>query len=101
MYKPDLWTILKVGDGAYKIAASWRGGYLSGDSWRLSSGIKKIIDLKGGYWEVTNNSGSVYLLHKKSVGMSWFTESEVKNCLKTGELVEVNIKDILEEFSNE
>lgn len=100
MYKPDLWTILKVGDGAYKIAASWRGGYLSGDSWRVSSGIESILD-SGKYWEVTNVSGSVYLLHKNCVGMSRYLEGELYEAKKSGKVKEVNIKDILEEFSNE
>ncbi len=100
MYRPDLWTILKVGDGSYKVAASWRGGYLSGDSWRVSSGIKKILDLDD-YWEVTNVSGSTYLLHKNCVGMSRYLEGELYEAKKSGKVREVDIREILEEFKYE
>jgi hypothetical protein len=76
-YTPDLWEILelKFNDSeeiTRKIMASWYGGYLDGDSWRLSSGITEIID-KETYYEIHNESGSVYHCNKNSRGMSGYT----------------------------
>lgn len=42
VYTPDGWVILKIQyeqELIYKIFASWYGGYLQGDSWKLNSGI--------------------------------------------------------------
>jgi hypothetical protein len=76
-YTPDLWTIveLKFNDSeevTRKILASWYGGYLGGDSWRLSSGITKIID-KDAHYEIHNESGSIYYCGKNNKGMSNYT----------------------------
>jgi hypothetical protein len=46
IYKPDGWVILRFTPANekyyYKIFASWRGGYLNGGSWRLSSGSEEL-----------------------------------------------------------
>ncbi len=48
-YTPDSWVVLKVKAGKgtfpfYKVLAGWSGGYLSGDSWRINSGITRVED---------------------------------------------------------
>jgi len=78
-YTPDTWVLLKLsskehGD-VYKILAGWYGGYLSGDSWKLNSGIKKVVD-KEKYWKVMGFSGSEYQCYKNSEKLSGYT-SEV------------------------
>ena len=47
-YNPDLWTIveLKYNDSdevTRKVMASWYGGYLGSDRWKLSSGITEMV----------------------------------------------------------
>ena len=67
-YRPDSWVVLKVKEGKgtfpfYKVLAGWSGGYLSGDSWRMNSGItgvEKQSYLYGFY----GSSGSVYWCHQ-------------------------------------
>lgn len=61
-YNPDNWVVLKITneqETIYKVLAGWSGGYLSGDSWRMNSGItgvEKQAYLYGFY----GSSGSVY-----------------------------------------
>ena len=67
-YTPDNWVIVRIYGLSWpdcKVLAGWSGGYLDGDSWRLSSGITDIADY-GDYWLVTNVSGSTYKLKKDS-----------------------------------
>lgn len=71
-YNPDNWIILKIdqssngiADPLYKVLAGWSGGYLDGDSWRMNSGIDKIIEHKGSY-EFHGYSGSVYSCNKNA-----------------------------------
>lgn len=71
-YTPDKWFIVEH-KGSYdmfgteRIFASWSGGYLDSDSWRMSSGITDWKQ-EGDYYIVRNQSGSVYKLHKNSEG---------------------------------
>lgn len=71
-YSPDKWEIIKFQPKDkpvyYKVLGSWSGGYLDGDSWRLSSGLEKI-EQDVDYFYFHNYSGSVYKGHKKSKGM--------------------------------
>lgn len=68
MYTPDKWIIVKVPQGA-KVLGSWSGGYLDGDSWRLSSGLESIEE-DGDYYLMHNYSGSIYKCHKEREGMN-------------------------------
>ncbi|CAB5214139.1 hypothetical protein UFOVP190_19 [uncultured Caudovirales phage] len=77
VYNPDLWVIveLKYNDSDEvnrKVLASWYGGYLGSDRWKLSSGITEIVD-KDLYYEIHNHSGSIYNCGKQSQGMSGYT----------------------------
>lgn len=61
---PDYWVLLEIpdeysGEPLLKILAGWSGGYLDGDSWRLSSGVVDIKELDDAYL-ITNCSGSIY-----------------------------------------
>ena len=72
---PDKWVILNVvneeGFSFRKILSSWYGGYLSGDSWNLSSPIIEFND-KDTYFEIKTES-SAYICYKNSYGMSSYT----------------------------
>ena len=80
-YTPDRWVIGEIKsetDTVRKILSSWYGGYAGSDEWRLSSGITEIRD-KVEYYEIENESGSVYFCYKNAVGMSSYTASVLSN----------------------
>ena len=65
-YLPDNWVVLKImqpdQDTLYKVLGGWSGGYLDGDSWRLNSGIAKVV-YREEYVDFYGESGSVYQCH--------------------------------------
>ena len=65
---PDNWVVLKIPDG-FKVFATWAGGYLDGDSWRLNSGIKEVEEDEDNYYFI-GFSGSCYMCHKKRYGVA-------------------------------
>ena len=62
-YKPDYWQVIKItsteGRVLYKVFATWCGGYLDGDSWRMNSGITAVEE-DGDYLIFHGTSGSKY-----------------------------------------
>ena len=65
-YTPDNWVVIKLDDGKdphYRVLAGWSGGYLTGDSWRMNSGITKVIE-EDDHWLFIGSSGSTYACHK-------------------------------------
>ena len=86
-YRPDNWVVLKVKEGKgtfpfYKVLAGWSGGYLSGDSWRLNSGVTKVKE-DGDYYEFYGESGSCYRCHKEGYGLRMNNAGVYKNlCLQ-------------------
>jgi hypothetical protein len=67
-YNPDNWIIIELIMNQkiiHKVLAGWSGGYLSGDSWKLNSGITRITE-DDNYWYIGGYSGSVYKCHKES-----------------------------------
>ena len=72
-YQPDLWVVVEIKqegkDPWHRILGSWYGGYLNGDSWRLSSGITRVVE-HDRYYQVHNESGSIYTCMKGAEGMS-------------------------------
>lgn len=77
-YRPDKWIIVRFdtddGDTITKILAGWSGGYLTGDSWKLSSGITKVTKEED-VFIVENYSGSRYYLRSTSIGVTGWTTS--------------------------
>jgi len=76
-YSPDSWVVLKIkpGKGAfpfYKVLAGWSGGYLSGDSWRMNSGITLTFDHEDEV-HFYGESGSVYRCPKGAYGLRMST----------------------------
>ena len=76
-YTPDNWVVIKftqqvksgnTGYGRtekvfYKVLGGWSGGYLSGDSWRLNSGIVEVQETVDSFIFI-GNSGSRYICDK-------------------------------------
>lgn len=95
LHKPHGWVILKFTQERevfFKIFASWRGGYLDGDSWRLSSGSKELPSLSdcGGYWIWPQKSGSCYHLPMNGEGgMSFISEYVLKDILSSNKLADI------------
>jgi hypothetical protein len=60
-YNPDNWVVIKFKgyDPHYRVLAGWSGGYTTGDSWRMNSGIVRH-EFDGGYWYFYGSSGSCY-----------------------------------------
>ena len=95
-YYPDSWVILKIqndNETIYKTLCGWSGGYTTGDSWRMNSGIvavEKQAKLYGFY----GSSGSVYWCHQGAYRLTMAT-SGVYNSLKEqfGDAVELMPED--------
>lgn len=66
---PDKWVILKLPNDEYKVFASWAGGYLTSDSWKVNSGIEKV-EQDDDYYYIIGYSGSSYKCHKKGYGVA-------------------------------
>ncbi len=66
-YTPDNWVIIKLkgDDPHYRVLAGWSGGYLTGDHWRMNSGITEVIE-EDDRWLFVGSSGSTYACHKDS-----------------------------------
>jgi hypothetical protein len=68
MEVPHNWVILKSPNNQYKVFATWNGGYLDGDRWKLNSGIVKT-EQDSEYYYFTGYSGNCYKCHKKGYGI--------------------------------
>lgn len=64
-YYPDNWVILKfMGDDPhYRVLAGWSGGYTTGDSWRMNSGITSVEETEDSFI-FRGSSGSAYVCGK-------------------------------------
>ena len=65
MYTCDNWVVIFLDgdDPHYRVWTGTSGGYLSGDSWRMNSGIVKVEEDDWHYY-FHGSSGSVYQCHK-------------------------------------
>ena len=74
-YNPDAWMIVKITSPEdelhYRVFGVWRGSYLSGDSWKLNSGITKVEQNDKVYY-FHGESGSIYKCDKKYWGTSGY-----------------------------
>ena len=66
-YRPDNWVVIKItgDDPHYRILAGWSGGYATGDSWRINSGITAVDDVENAFM-FKGSTGSVYTCGKES-----------------------------------
>lgn len=102
-YNPDVWQVIEIvandtKEVHHRILAGWFGGYTSGEWWKFSSGVVKIIDCDP-YWEIPNHSGSIYRCHKDSERLSGYTTSIYNNLTENAKLVTmelVKLADIIE-----
>lgn len=91
MEKPDRWIVLKIvsqKETIYKVFASWYGGYLGEDKWKMNSGIKRVEETKYSYI-FEGYSGSKYECFKQEYGTNMFSRSilnEITNKAKKGKI---------------
>lgn len=90
IYTPDAWVLIKTPD-CVKVLAGWKGGYLNGDEWRLSSGVTKIEDIDN-VWKITNHSGSIYYCVKRLSGVIFIMRSVYKELIDNG-CVEIGVDE--------
>lgn len=76
-YHPHKWLLLRIEDGGtvlFKVFASFYGGFTTGDSWKMNSGITRIEDA-GDFLRIHGYSGSVYVCPKACYGASYYAAS--------------------------
>lgn len=106
VYSPDTWAILRItntetNEIIYKILAGWYGGYLSGDSWKLNSGITSY-EYRDNKYIFSGYSGSFYECHEESERLSMTTAGALEYLRKKSSvfLIDViRINEFAEEFS--
>lgn len=98
VYNPDAWVIVElsgteVKDRYHRILAGWYGGYVGTDHWKLSSGVTRIFD-KETYWEIHNESGSIYNCGKACERTTALTASTFANLVtKNSDEIAVHLVD--------
>jgi len=67
LYRPDNWVVVKINgdDPHYRVLAGWSGGYTTGNSWLVNSGITGVEETKD-YYYFSGSSGSTYHCGKGS-----------------------------------
>lgn len=70
VYTPEQWVIVKITgtDPHYRVFGSWRGGFASGDSWRMNSGIVGC-QREEYLYRFDGHSGSAYICNKGNYGI--------------------------------
>lgn len=93
-YTPDVWVMLKFDNSktvVYKILAGWYGGYTTGDSWKLNSGVTHV-EQDGDWYKFHGSSGSVYECHKNNYKLSGLTASILNKFYDDIEKANLDIK---------
>ena len=75
-YWADNWVVLKIHSPkvnpndkfVYKVLAGWAGGFDTGNSWRINSGITKV-EKDGDYYYFYGTSGSVYKCNERTYAL--------------------------------
>lgn len=105
---PDVWVALELTtpeSSIHKILAGWYGGYMGVDSWKMNSGISRIIEHPGHY-EVHGYSGSSYVCYKHIERFSNYTHSIFNHYVAEAEkkgwsIKHVDMKSILNTYLHE
>lgn len=85
-YNLDLWRLVRLGKPGnlyYRIFGCWYGGFASGDSWKLSSGVEEDkASFDGDWFTLPQSSGSVYKIHKNNQGLSGYGRGVIMSFVK-------------------
>jgi len=105
MEQPNRWVVIKVSqegvDDIYKVFATWMGGYLGGDAWRMNSGIAGVEE-DDNHYIFNGYSGSQYKCQKGAYGMSGYSGGILANLTASAKEVgaEITILDKDYDFMN-
>ena len=94
-YHPNRWLMVRLTTDSkchYRVFATWSGGYLDGDSWKLNSGVVQVTETEDKY-SFHGFSGSLYVCRKNSYGSSGYgigvLDDFIKRSLEQGTVIEV------------
>jgi len=94
-YHPDRWLMVCLTTDSkshYRVFATWSGGYLDGDSWKLNSGVVQVTETKDKY-SFHGSSGSLYVCRKNGYGSSGYgigvLDDLIKRSLVQGTVIEI------------
>lgn len=98
METPDKWVILKIGkdNPSYKVFATWYGGYLGSDSWKMNSGIVRVEEDET-YYKFYGYSGSCYKCNKKTYGTNMYTQGILNGFLEKVNKIEEILSVVTED----
>ena len=100
MTTPNKWVILELPDNTKRVFASWTGGYLDSDSWRLNSGITKFTE-DDEYYYFHGHSGSCYKCDKELYGIAGvYNRAELSNILEYTESKIMKYEDVPEKINS-
>ena len=90
IYIPDNWVVVKINTKIphYRVVAGWSGGYASGSSWRVNSGITKVTKDKD-YFFFHGATGSCYQCHKDTYAVRMNSLPGIKQLERIYEQVEI------------
>jgi hypothetical protein len=100
-YFPDKWVVIKVTSPEvklYRVFACWFGGYASSDSWKINSGITKVVPIENGY-SFEGYSGSSYKCSKETYGTNFYGGSVLNSFIENGAKEGITI-EVLPEDTN-
>lgn len=87
-YHPDRWVVIQgeTSDGTYvlKVFGSWKGGFTTGDSWKLNSGVKSV-EVSDGTILFHGFSGSTYVCHPGDYGTFLYTSGVLNKMIVEAE----------------
>jgi hypothetical protein len=93
-YYPDKWQIVKItgnGKSHYRVFANWHGGYTTGDSWKLNSGITAVT-LDNNHYHFAGTSGSLYVCHRDRYGSTAYGSGVLNNLISQGKSEGIEIE---------
>ena len=98
---PSRWVVVKIDNNLdkpfYKVFATWAGGYLDGDRWKLNSGIKSV-ETDENYYYFIGHSGSCYKCHKNGYGIATsYGESVLNDMVENSYKVKTTVNVLLED----
>ena len=98
--EPDKWIVVRITRKdcpvIHKVFASWYGGYLGSDSWKLNSGIVRAYN-EGNFFVFDGNSGSTYICHKGTYGSNAYGYSVLETMIERAKQNGVSIEILPED----
>lgn len=111
-YTPDVWVVVELSGSEvrvpnncyHRILAGWYGGFAGSDSWKLNSGVERIVEYEHEY-EVHGSSGSIYYCDKRNERTNRYTQSIFEGFAKDSSdeisIKQVPMSSVLSRYVNE